>query len=72
VLVLRLDTPQTIAIGRLGSIDFPVGWYLYVGSAHGPGGLHARLARHRRRLGGTKRAHWHVDYLREHAAWHGV
>jgi HEAT repeat protein/Uri superfamily endonuclease len=72
VLVLRLDTSQTIVIGRLGAIEFPEGWYLYVGSAHGPGGLAARLARHRRRLGGSKRSHWHVDYLREHTTWHGA
>jgi HEAT repeat protein/Uri superfamily endonuclease len=72
VLVLRLDTPQIISVGRLGEVEFPAGWYLYVGSAHGAGGLQARLARHRRRLGGEKRAHWHVDHLREHAAWHGA
>ncbi len=36
------------------------GLYLYCGSARGPGGLAARLARHMRR---EKRAHWHVDQL---------
>jgi Uri superfamily endonuclease len=36
------------------------GWYMYAGSALGPGGLRARLARHRR---SAKRLHWHVDYL---------
>jgi Uri superfamily endonuclease len=40
------------------------GWYAYAGSAFGPGGLRARLARHLR--GGSKR-HWHIDYLRPHA-----
>ena len=62
VLALRLPAPQTICIGRLGEIRFPAGWYLYVGSARGPGGLAARLARHRRRE--DKRFHWHIDYLR--------
>jgi HEAT repeat protein/Uri superfamily endonuclease len=72
VLALWLETQQRIVVGRLGEIEFPPGWYLYVGSAMGPGGLQARLARHRERLGSTKRAHWHVDYLRERAAWGGA
>lgn len=36
------------------------GRHVYAGSAHGPGGLRARIGRHVRR---TKRAHWHVDRL---------
>lgn len=72
VLALRLSAPETIFIGRLGEICFPAGWYLYVGSAQGPGGLPARLARHKRRLGPDKRAHWHLDYLREKASWGGA
>tara|TARA_B100000959_G_scaffold287522_1_gene373520 strand:+ start:5151 stop:5492 length:342 start_codon:yes stop_codon:yes gene_type:complete len=39
------------------------GWYLYVGSAFGPGGLKARLGRHLRT---TKRRHWHIDTLLDH------
>jgi Uri superfamily endonuclease len=31
-----------------------------VGSAFGPGGLRARIERHKRSL---KRQHWHIDYL---------
>ena len=61
-LLLRLDAPRTVVVGALGALDFPFGWYLYLGSAHGPGGLAARLARHRRRA--DKRFHWHIDYLR--------
>ncbi|MFN2224837.1 MAG: DUF123 domain-containing protein [Anaerolineae bacterium] len=72
VLALWLDTGRSLAVGRLGRHRFPAGWYLYVGSAHGPGGLQARLARHRRRLGPDKRAHWHVDYLREWGTWGGA
>jgi len=72
VLALRLDAPHTLCIGQLGELDFPAGWYLYVGSARGPGGLPARLARHRRRLGPDKRPRWHIDYLREQAAWGGA
>ncbi len=72
VLALRLDEAQTLTVGRLGAVAFPAGSYLYAGSAHGPGGLRARLARHRRRLGEGKRTHWHVDILREHAVWGGA
>lgn len=72
VLALYLTSPCTITIGRFGEFDFPAGWYLYVGSARGPGGLQARLARHRRRLTKDKRARWHIDYLRDYAEWGGT
>jgi Uri superfamily endonuclease len=61
VLILWLAVPKTITCGKAGCFRFPAGWYAYVGSAHGPGGLAARLARH---LRGTDRPHWHIDYLR--------
>jgi Uri superfamily endonuclease len=61
-LLLHLDAPRTVQVGALGALAFPAGWYLYVGSARGPGGLAARLARHRRQAG--KRFHWHIDYVR--------
>jgi Uri superfamily endonuclease len=57
---MRLDKRAHLAVGRLGRFVFPAGYYVYAGSAQGPGGLPARLARHRRR---EKRHHWHVDYL---------
>jgi Uri superfamily endonuclease len=63
-LLLRLECTEEIAIGRLGTFTFPAGYYLYVGSALGPGGLEARLARHRRR---DKKLRWHIDYLLGHA-----
>ena len=63
-LVLRLERQAEIAIGKLGTFTFPAGYYLYVGSALGPGGLEARLAHHRRR---DKKLRWHIDYLLEHA-----
>jgi Uri superfamily endonuclease len=61
-LLLELDAPRKIKVGALGTLDFPPGYFLYVGSALGPGGLTARLARHRRRTG--KRLHWHIDHVR--------
>jgi Uri superfamily endonuclease len=64
VLILRLDAPCTLFIGGLGDQTLPTGWYAYVGSAQGPGGLAARLRHH---LIGTARPHWHIDYLRRSA-----
>lgn len=72
VLALRLGAGRCLSVGCLGRYWFPAGWYLYVGSARGPGGLCARLERHRRRLGPGKRAHWHVDVLREQGTWGGA
>jgi len=61
-LHLQLDAPARIAVGRLGTFDFPAGRYIYTGSARG--GLGARLARHRR---SEKALHWHIDYLLQYA-----
>jgi Uri superfamily endonuclease len=72
LLALWLDASQIIQIGKIGALEFPAGWYLYMGSARGPGGLAARLVRHCRRLGPHKRAKWHVDFLRERAVWAGA
>jgi Uri superfamily endonuclease len=60
LLIARLETAAEIAVGRLGTFVFAAGWYAYAGSALGPGGLRARLERHRR---ADKRLHWHIDYL---------
>ena len=60
VLVFRLDAPLAVQVGRLGRQTLPAGHLLYVGSAFGPGGLRARLARH---LRAQKRVHWHIDVL---------
>jgi Uri superfamily endonuclease len=64
VLILHLPRPAAITVGRLGRFQFPAGWYAYAGSAHGAGGLAARVARH---LRDPKPLRWHVDYLRAHA-----
>jgi len=61
---LVLKTPGcTIRAGALGFHPFRAGWYIYVGSALGSGGLkrlerHCSLARSR-----DKQPKWHVDYL---------
>ncbi len=64
LLILALRSPTTIDVGGLGPIDFGSPFYLYAGSAFGPGGLRARVGRHLRIAG---RSHWHVDYLRQAA-----
>lgn len=68
-LALHLAHAKNLRIGKLGTFHFPRGDYVYVGSAFGAGGLRARIARHARK---NKRAHWHIDYLREHAALRGI
>jgi Uri superfamily endonuclease len=66
LLMMRLDSDlDALQVGRLGVFGFAAGYYLYVGSAFGPGGLPARLAYHARRV--KLRPHWHIDYLRPHA-----
>ena len=65
VLVLRNRIPRSVYVGRLGSMETFVGYYLYVGSAFGPGGLRSRLSHH---LKVSWKPHWHVDYLRRFTA----
>jgi sugar fermentation stimulation protein A len=66
-LVIRMDRPRSIAVGRLGTISFRPGYYVYVGSALA--GLEARIGRH---LSIRKRKHWHIDYLLEHGEIAGI
>lgn len=67
LLILQLQEElRQLTVGRLGCFDFAPGYYLYVGSAFGPGGLAARLAHHQRRE--KAHPHWHLDYLRSYAA----
>ncbi len=64
VLLLHLPGNEQLTIGKLGRFDFPAGWYAYVGSAFGSGGLVGRLKHH---LKPVERPHWHIDYLRQAA-----
>ena len=61
-LILRSHSSAEISIGRWGRLTIDPGYYIYVGSAFGSGGVRARVARHCRQ---TKARHWHIDYLRE-------
>jgi Uri superfamily endonuclease len=59
-----------ITIGSLGDTIFPKGWYVYCGSAQGPGGL-ARVRRHVRVFQkGVLSPTWHIDYLLSSPAFH--
>ena len=62
VAFLHLPHDTDIQVGKLGRYEFQSGFYAYVGSAHGPGGLAARLRHH---SNPTPRPHWHIDYLRK-------
>lgn len=61
-LLMQSEMSTRAQIGRWGYLDVRPGYYIYVGSALGPGGLLARVSRHCRNL---KSKHWHIDYLRE-------
>lgn len=65
VLLLHLPHNKILTIGKLGIFDFPAGWYTYVGSAFGAGGIKGRLKHH---LKPAERPHWHIDYLRQVAS----
>jgi len=61
IVVLKSEQPNTVQIGKLGLLGIHKGYYVYIGSAMGPGGVMARL-RHHRKI--SQRPHWHLDYLR--------
>lgn len=60
-LILRSLRQRPIQIGRLGDLGLRKGYYVYVGSAFGPGGLAGRM-KHHFRVSDSPR--WHMDYLR--------
>lgn len=61
-LILQSHSNATAQVGRWGSLAIEPGYYVYVGSAFGPGGVRARVLRHVRT---AKARHWHIDYLRK-------
>lgn len=58
LLLIRLSRQLRLNVPRLKAEFLDPGFYVYAGSAYGPGGLKARIARHQCR---SKRVHWHVD-----------
>jgi len=60
-LVLYCPHNCRLEVGKLGKFKFKPGWYAYVGSAFGRGGLRARCLHH---LRPALRPRWHIDYLK--------
>jgi len=60
ILIVQVSQTQRLTIGSLGQFDIIPGFYAYVGSAFGSGGLRARIGHH---LESTAEPHWHIDYL---------
>lgn len=60
ILIIQVSQVKRIEIGSLGEFEIVPGFYAYVGSAFGSGGLAARIGHH---LESTAEPHWHVDYL---------
>lgn len=59
--VLQIDVARPLLLSLRGEgLRLPPGRYLYCGSAHGPGGVEARVSRHRKR---EKPLHWHIDQV---------
>jgi len=51
---------RKVSVGKLGIFFLQEGFYVYTGSAFGPGGLKSRVGRHLQRV---KTSRWHIDYI---------
>ena len=59
--LLLVELAKPLSLTQRGKpVSLAAGTYAYCGSANGPGGIAARVARHMRK---DKKAHWHVDAL---------
>jgi Uri superfamily endonuclease len=61
-VIFSSQSKAKVRFGRWGQLDLVSGYYVYVGSAFGPGGVQARVSRHCRKI---KPKHWHIDYVLE-------
>lgn len=57
-LIIHLKNKVTLSIGKLGTYEFPAGYYIYTGSAKR--NIETRIKRH---LSQQKSLRWHIDYL---------
>ena len=67
VLILNLKRDKRVIVGNSKKAElsprlFQAGYYAYVGSAFGPGGLSSRIKRH---LVKDKALIWNIDFLRK-------
>jgi Uri superfamily endonuclease len=60
-LVFQCHQPKAVTVGNLGDVLIASGFWIYVGSAFGPGGLRSRLRHH---LKPSPSPHWHMDYIK--------
>lgn len=60
VLVLVCKQHTRRQVGKWGLLLLKPGYYSYIGSAFGSGGVKARVSRHCRK---DKAMRWHIDYL---------
>jgi Uri superfamily endonuclease len=70
-VIFQCLSKATQQVGKWGMISLKEGYYIYVGSAFGPGGVKARVSHHIR---STTKPNWHIDYLRSFmrpvTVWH--
>ena len=57
-LFIKVNKDVELKVGKLGRFIFPIGSYVYTGSAKT--NLDKRIERH---LSKKKKLHWHIDYL---------
>ncbi len=60
LLLIELAAPLSLELPGRPAASLAPGRYAYAGSAYGPGGLRARIARHLRK---DKSPRWHIDRL---------
>jgi Uri superfamily endonuclease len=68
-LILECAVRAELRIGRRLRMETEPGYYVYVGSAFGPGGVRARVFRHFKK---EKAKRWHIDFLRESVTFREV
>ena len=59
LLLIRVDSNIQVRV-RGAPYNLQPGYYLYIGSGGGPGGVNARIRRH---LVKKKSIHWHIDQI---------
>ncbi len=72
VITLKCCVEESlIPIGKKKNLLLERGYYYYVGSAFGPGGVKARVSHHQNI---SENPRWHLDFLRKHTKiieiWH--